>query len=93
MVGLGFRYTDLWPDVPMADDSNCLEIYADSVADLRLHGPNFMATYFVWGRRGPHGLVQRVPVVKIIRPHQGMVGIMSVVTSMMAGNTQSIAAH
>lgn len=68
MQAVDFRFADLWPDVPIADDCNTLEIYADGISDLRVHGVNFTINYFTWGRSGPAGIVRRVPVVKVIRP-------------------------
>lgn len=76
------RYTDLWPDVPMADDSNVMEVYADSIADLKVHGVNFTTTYFTWARNGPSGLLQRMPVVKIIRPLNSMMGMRANLTAL-----------
>lgn len=77
------RYVDLMPHVPMGDDSNVLEVYADSIADLKLHGSNFTATYFVWGRKGPRGLVQRIPVVKIIRPCGSVFGMCATLATIL----------
>lgn len=72
---VGVRVVDMWPHVPMVDDSNVLELYADAVGELKLHGANFTTTYFVWGRNGPHGSVHRVPVIKIVRPCDGLFGM------------------
>jgi hypothetical protein len=77
-----FRYTDLWPDVPMADDSNVLELYADHIAALALHGANFTTTYFTWARKGPRGLLQRVPVIKIVRPRTSLAGMRETLAEM-----------
>lgn len=68
-------FADLWPDVPMAQEADIPDIYADSVAQIELHGANFVTTYFIWGRNGPYGLVHRVPVVRIIRPIAAIVGV------------------
>lgn len=85
------RFIDLMPHVPMVDDSNVLEIYADSVADLKVHGTNFTTTYFVWGRNGPRGLVQRIPVIKIIRPCASVFGMRATIAAIL--NTQGVVRH
>lgn len=93
MATRDIRYCDLWPDVPMADDSNVLELYADNIADLKLHGVNFTATYFVWGRKGPCGLLQRIPVVKIVRPLNSLFGMQGSLEAMRQEESPSIVPH
>jgi len=58
---------DFHPDVPMQDDSNVLELYADDIGNLKVHGLNFTTTHFTWAQR-QGGLLVRVPVVKVIMP-------------------------
>lgn len=62
------RYVDLMPEVPLADDSNCLEVYADCIGALKTHGANFTITYCAYGRPVGSMILQRIPVVKLVRP-------------------------
>lgn len=62
------RYSDLMPSVPIGDDTNCLEVYADCIGALQVHGSNFTITYCAFGRPVGSLIVHRIPVIKLVRP-------------------------
>lgn len=64
----GIRYSDLNPEIPLSDDSNCLEVYADVIGALQVHGSNFTITYCAFGRPVGSSLIHRIPVIKLVRP-------------------------
>lgn len=62
------RYSDLMPEIPIADDSNVMEVYADCIGALKTHGANFTITYCAYGRPIGSSVLQRIPVLKVVRP-------------------------
>lgn len=85
---IDIRYLDLLPDYPIDDFATVPTIYADGIADMRAHGTNFTLTYFVWST-GLSGVPRRVPVARIIRPCQSLVGMKDSFTAMLRGGGAS----
>lgn len=76
----GIRYSDLNPEIPLGDDSNCLEVYADCIGALQVHGSNFTITYCAFGRPVGSVIVHRIPVIKLVRPFTSLCDLKGMLT-------------